>query len=183
MFRRLTVLVLCVAGLAAVGAATASAGGFYYEKQGDPINGRIQGQCGYQCVTSWYRAGSGGNLPQSGCVKYNWLPNGTYNVRLHSDSYNLDIKGRVWYLSDYYCSATVTRDQLFVHTEETASNGQMCGSPYDERYCWDGEGDYHSVGCIKVRRLPVDSDGTSHIGKLDAFHHNTSNVTTVWVAS
>ena len=180
MIRKLTVLVLCAAGFAAFG-TTANATLFSYEKQGDPINGRIHGECGYQCATAWYRAGSG-NSGTNGCLKYNWLPNGYYTVRAHYDHYDFTIKGRAWWLSDYYCSSTgVTRDELFVHTEETADQGQACGSPYIEAYCWDGEGDYYSVGCIKVRRRPVDPDGTSHIGKLDNFVHSWGAATNVWV--
>jgi hypothetical protein len=165
-------IALAVCLVAALTVAPGAAGSiFVYEKRGNPIDGRIWGECGYQCVTSKYRAGSG-NGGTNGCAYGNWLPNGTYTVRMHSDFYSGLIKGRVWYLSDYYCSNGVTRTELFVHSEETASQGQTCGSPYDERYCWDGNADYYSLGCIKVARRPV-VNGYSDLGRIDNFHHGT----------
>ena len=169
MLRRLIVLVACAVGFTAV-APTADAAYFKYRKRDTTIDGRIQGVCGSYCWTSEYRAGSG-NGGKTGCQWGNWIPNGTYNVQFHSDSYNHTIKGRVWYLNNYYCANGVTRTELFVHTEEYYDRSQLCWSPYNEDYCWDGAGDYYSLGCIKVARRPV-VDGYSDVGRIDSFHHS-----------
>jgi hypothetical protein len=117
---------------------------------------------------SW-RAGSG--YTTNGCqVDAGWLPNGYYTLASHQDHYDLTIKGRVWHFDDKQCSDGTWRRELFIHSEETADNGQLCGYPYyDERYCWDGDGDYKSVGCIKVAHAqPYPSD----IAKVDNDWHN-----------
>ncbi len=179
MLRKSIVLALCVLGAALV-VSSAGAYDFRYEKLGSPINGHIRGECGQYCWTSWYRVGSG-NGGTDGCQYGNWLPNGYYSVQGHWDNYDATIKGRVWYLNDYNCGGGVYRTELFVHSEETAGQGQMCGSPYDERYCWDGDSDYYSLGCIKVARLPV-VNGYSDLGRIDSFHHSYT-VTGVLVTS
>jgi hypothetical protein len=63
---------------------------------------------------------------------------------------------------------------------QTANQGQLCGSPYNERYCWDGDMDYYSLGCIKVARGPV-VNGYSDLGRLDAFQHSHGPVRQVYV--
>jgi hypothetical protein len=182
MLSKILVLAALLATVAVAAPTDALAGLFRYEKGGGAIHGRIRAECGPQCYTSWYRAGSG-NGGTNGCAKYHWLPNATYTVWGHWDRYDGTIKGRVWWLNDYYCGNGVVRNELFVHSEETADNGQACGSPYLEPYCWDGETDYYSLGCIKVRRRPVDADGSTHLGRLDAFHHGVSAVRYVVVTS
>ncbi len=54
----------------------------------------------------------------------------------------------MWYLSDKESKSHpgTIRSGLFIHTEETPSNGQ--GSIESER--WDGPSDYISLGCVKV---------------------------------
>src|SRR5919197_866227 len=56
------------------------------------------------------------------------------------------------------------RQELFIHSEETASNGQYCPTIYDDPFCWDGDFDYKSAGCIKLSRAaPYPSDlGQAH---------------------
>ena len=39
---------------------------------------------------------------------------------------------------------------LFIHTEETKTNGQHCPTSGDDPYCWEGSNDYYSDGCVKV---------------------------------
>jgi hypothetical protein len=113
-----------------------------------------------------YRAGSGLNTNECDSAAYDnvggWLPAGYYNLWGHWDNYNGSlIQGRVWRLQDKRCAGGTgtLRTELFIHSEETASNDQTCGSPYVERFCWDGDGDYYSLGCIKIgRAAPYPSD-------------------------
>lgn len=182
MIRRLITAAICASALAAVAAPTVDAAQFVYQRQGSPINGRIRGECGYQCVTSWHRAGSG-NGGMSACQYGNWLPLGNYTVQFHHDGYNGSlIRGRVWRLQDFYCAHNgVWRTELFVHTEETQDRGQSCTSHPDDLFCWEGVNDYYSLGCIKVARMPIGSDGRSDIGRLDNWTHAVGGISHVLV--
>jgi hypothetical protein len=66
------------------------------------------------------------------------------------DNYNGgQIFGRVFRLSDHTCrNGSTRRTALFIHTKETPSQGQACGS--NDSQCWNGFEDYYSAGCIKV---------------------------------
>ena len=100
-----------------------------------------------------WRAGSG--TTKNECeIGNGWLPAGWYALQGHWNHYDgTKIKGRVWYVQDKVCRDGVTRrSQLFIHSEETESNGQSCTSTYDDPFCWEREGDYYSDGCIKVAR-------------------------------
>jgi hypothetical protein len=156
---------LIAAATAAVFAASARAAVYFdffrytnansrlYETWQDASTGKIYAQ------HSW-RAGSG-TRPDECLVGVGWLPGGYYNIVAHYDHYDgTKIKGRVWQLNDKQCANGTTRSELFIHSEETADNGQLCGVPYyDERFCWDGDGDYYSAGCIKLSRsAPYPSD-------------------------
>ena len=117
---------------------------------------------------SW-RAGSGTGTDDC-VVNVGWLPAGYYNIVEHYDHYDATkIKGRVWHLNDKLCSkGSFVRGDLFIHSEETAANGQTCGYPYDEHWCWDGPSDYYSQGCIKLAHAtPYPSD----IGQADNDWH------------
>ena len=178
MLRKLTVvcaLALAVASLVSVERASGAL--FEYYRNGTLIYGQIRGNCGYQCVTSWYRAGSGNGT--NACEPYNWIPIGGYSVPFHADNYGGSlIQGRVWRLSDYQCSNGVRRTELFVHSQETYWQGQDCPSGYPGDFCWDTDNDYYSHGCIKVARMPVPSD----LRALDTFEHSLNGpVTQVWV--
>lgn len=77
-----------------------------------------------------------------------WAPSGWYSIRGHWNNYvGTAIWGRVWRLSDKYNSDGVLRTELFIHTEETSSNGQ---SSTNEAQRWDGASDYTSMGCVKI---------------------------------
>jgi hypothetical protein len=100
------------------------------------------------------RAGSG-NGTRDECAKGSgWLPPGTYDLRSHADNYNGSvIWGRVWHLQDKKCASGVMRTELFIHTEETRTQGQagcLTGPNADGPQCWEGPQDYLSAGCIKV---------------------------------
>ena len=177
MLRKLTILCTLALALASlVSVERASGALFEYYRNGTLIYGQIRGNCGYQCVTSWYRAGSGNGT--NACEPYNWIPIGGYSVPFHADNYGGSlIQGRVWRLSDYQCSNGVRRTELFVHSQETYWQGQQCPSGYPD-FCWDTDNDYYSHGCIKVARMPVPSD----LRALDTFEHSWNGpVTQVWV--
>jgi len=97
------------------------------------------------------RAGSGSSTDP--CAKgAGWIPPGTYGVREHTIHKDDTIAGRTWWLTDAQCSSTnaTVRDELFIHSEETSAQGQTCTSASDDPYCWEGEFDYKSNGCIKL---------------------------------
>ena len=107
-----------------------------------------------------FRAGSGSS--QDECqTGVGWLPAGKYDIVLHVHTYNATIKGRVWQLSDKRCNGGTgtLRTELFIHTEETADAGQACiaGNP-DAPYCWEGDNDYYSAGCIKLAHRKYSND-------------------------
>ena len=119
-----------------------------------------------------YRAGSGASRDECESGR-GWLPAGYYNLWGHYHHYDFTIKGRVWYLQDKACWNGIVRRALFIHSEETASNGQDCdGSVYtDDPYSWEAEYDYYSAGCIKISRAaPYPSD----LAKLHAYWDNWS---------
>lgn len=157
-------LLIIGASLGALSLAPSALGAaFYYERQNSTINGRIKYSANSGTIVSpWYRAGSGNGGTQE-CVTNNWIPTGQHNVQAHYDNYNgTQIKGRVWWMNDIPCGGNV-RTQMFVHSEETSSQGQ---DPNNEPFRWDGDSDYYSFGCIKVARLPV-VNGYSDLGRLD----------------
>jgi hypothetical protein len=165
--KKRAIILVAVLTVGSMLVATANASIFRYQRLGTTIDGHIRNECGYQCMTNWHRAGSG-NGGTSECAYGNWIPVGTYNVEFHANNYDGSlIKGRVWKISNHPCSNGVTRTDLFVHSEETAANGQTCGTPYDQRWCWDGPSDYYSEGCIKIARQPIGADGLSDLGRLN----------------
>jgi hypothetical protein len=139
----------------------------------DTLDGRVLNQ-------QSYRAGSGLNTNECDSAAYDnvggWLPAGYYSLLGHFDQYpGTKIQGRVWQLQDKRCSGGTgtLRTELFIHSEETSTNGQTCGNPYNERFCWDGDSDYYSLGCIKISRAGSPSD----LGRLDGNWHNWSGLT------
>ena len=107
-------------------------------------------------TVSW-RAGSGTST--DACwIGHGWLPTGWYDLNGHWNNYGGDIQGRVFYLQNKQCWNGTWRTQLFIHSEETAGQGQYCPTSGDDPYCWDGEFDYYSNGCIKVSRAGNPSD-------------------------
>ena len=120
----------------------------------DTTDGRIITQA------EW-RAGSGTGTNE--CVSnVGWLPAGWYTITGHYNNYDgTKIKGRVWQLSDKRCAGGTgtLRTELFIHSEETAAQGQYCPTAGDDPFCWEGTFDYNSEGCIKVAHAtPYPSD-------------------------
>ena len=108
-------------------------------------------------TTQTWRAGSGTST--DACwVAHGWLPTGWYDLWGHWNNYDGTIKGRVFYLSNKPCWNGTWRSELFIHSEETAAQGQYCPTAYDDPYCWEGDYDYHSNGCVKVSRAGNPSD-------------------------
>jgi hypothetical protein len=120
-----------------------------------------------------YRAGSGLNRNECDSAAYDnvggWLPHGYYNLWGHYDHYTGSlIQGRVWRLQDKRCNGGTgtLRTDLFIHSEETWDNRQACQSPYIERFCWDNDNDYYSLGCIKISRNSANPP--ADLGRLHA---------------
>jgi hypothetical protein len=138
----------------------------------DTLDGRVLNQASY-------RAGSGLNTNECDSAAYDnvggWLPAGYYSLLGHWDQYDQTIKGRVWRLQDKRCNGGTgtLRTELFIHSEETKYQGQTCFNPYIEAYCWDGDSDYYSLGCIKISR----AGSPSNLGLLDGNWHNWSGLT------
>ncbi|WP_078613261.1 L,D-transpeptidase family protein [Streptomyces katrae] len=98
-----------------------------------------------------YRAGSGVGVTDECRSNRGWLPSGTYQVKGHQTNRNSAIKGYAIQLSDKKCrpkegKTAVKRGDLFIHSEMTKNGGR--GSTEPTR--WDGDGDYKSLGCIKL---------------------------------
>ncbi len=138
------------------------------------------GRCIY--AVSW-RAGSG--VTTDPCQRYyGWLPNGWYDLKAtgHVHDYGgTSIWGRVWSLQDKACKDGTLRTELFIHTEETVDNGQVCTSDPDDRQCWDktkapgdsqaGTNDFLSQGCIKVRRRSPEGSWPDAMSQVDSYWH------------
>src|SRR5918912_2803929 len=102
------------------------------------------------------RAGSGTSTNEC-YLGHGWLPAGWYDIVAHFDHYDASrVKGRVWQLSDKRCmgGTGTLRTELFIHSEETAADGQYCPTVYDDPFCWEGVSDYYSKGCIKLAHAP-----------------------------
>jgi hypothetical protein len=125
-----------------------------------------------QYSRSW-RAGSGSDMDECE-VGRGWLPAGWYAQWGHWDHYDQDkIKGRVWWVQDKTCrNGITTRTQLFIHSEETSSNGQSCTSVYDDPFCWEREGDYYSNGCIKLSRPSPVASFPNDLGAAHNTYHD-----------
>jgi hypothetical protein len=121
---------------------------------------------------SW-RAGSGTSTNECRRAE-GWLPAGWYSQWGHWNDYEGSaIKGRVWWVQDKYCADGVTkRVELFIHSEETASNGQQCTSAYDDRFCWERVADYYSLGCIKLARPSPVANFPNDLGSAHRAYHD-----------
>jgi hypothetical protein len=119
------------------------------------------------------RAGSGTTMNE--CRRgEGWLPAGWYSQWGHWNGYDGSaVKGRVWWLQDKYCADGVTkRTELFVHSEETAANGQRCTSSYDDPFCWERGSDYYSLGCIKLARPSPVASFPNDLGVAHSYYHS-----------
>ncbi|MEU6376714.1 L,D-transpeptidase [Streptomyces sp. NPDC046909] len=100
-----------------------------------------------------YRAGSG-VITNPCATGQGWLPNGTYTIKAYHTKYNGSlIKGYAFQLSDKKCSNGTKRTELFIHSEMTKNGGQGTTEPTR----WDGNSDYKSAGCIKLKPADIKS--------------------------
>ena len=146
-------LVLAVTASAALAAtAPAQAGWFSFHRitnTGSELVWKWTSDTGRLYTSPTWRAGSGTSTVCSE-IGRGWLPVGWYDTWGHWNHYDGRIKGRVIYLQNKRCADGTPRTELFIHTEETAGNGQYCPYSSDDPYCWEGWFDYKSAGCIKV---------------------------------
>ncbi|MFE6225917.1 hypothetical protein [Streptomyces sp. NPDC057854] len=133
-------------------------------------------------LDSW-RAGSGlgdaknakRKVGQNACQKnVGWLPNGDYKIEYFKNNFAGTINGIVWKLQDKRCKSNgkkgTKRDALFIHSE-MKSNGKQ-GRTEPTR--WDGNGDYKSAGCIKLK--------PSDIRELKGYRNNFPKPTRLYVS-
>ncbi|MFI8302764.1 hypothetical protein ACIF80_04785 [Streptomyces sp. NPDC085927] len=141
----------------------------YKKNKKDPSNSRLSliyvQQVNADKNRSWtvktWRAGSGLGTKKNAKSKYGqdackksvgWLPNGTYKIEYFKNNFAGTINGHVWKLEDKWCKGKkAKRTELFIHSE-MKSNGKQ-GRTEPTR--WDGNGDYKSLGCIKLK--PADA--------------------------
>ncbi|ROR92601.1 hypothetical protein [Nocardioides aurantiacus] len=102
---------------------------------------------------SW-RAGSGtGPRGTDGCVRNEgWLPHGDYSFVQQDRRDGNYIDGRVFQLENKRCRNGTLRQALFIHSEQTVTNGQCRDERGDQRCRWEvpAYNDYRSAGCIKM---------------------------------
>jgi hypothetical protein len=96
-----------------------------------------------------WRAGSGDGVTTNTCTSnHGWLPTGSYGGRLHMEYDGSLIKGVAFQLDDKKCNGGSTvRSELFIHSEMNRDGSQ--GTSEARR--WDGNSDFKSNGCVKLR--------------------------------
>jgi len=164
-----------VFALAAPAAATPGAGNgnyLWYKPGTKATNGTLRAYTGYYQALSM-TAGSGSTINWNNpCIQNaGRLPNGwysTYNGH-HVDHKSDLIRGRVWGLSDKAAPGCPLRTELFIHTEETTSNGQDCPTSGDDPYCWENSDDYKSIGCVKISH--PNNGFPNSVGSLHSWWH------------
>lgn len=114
-----------------------------------------------------WRAGSGDGSSTDRCrPNHGPIPHNTYTFIGHTHNDNSGkIMGRTWQVPNTDCDrfdpSSQDRTDLFIHTEETGSQGQSCPTSGDDAFCWEGDFDYISQGCIKV--------SYKNVGQVDQF--------------
>ncbi|WP_411078808.1 L,D-transpeptidase family protein [Streptomyces sp. cmx-18-6] len=109
-----------------------------------------------KAVATW-RAGSGNGSTNSCKSNAGWLPNGSYKIEFHKENYNKKIKGYVIKLQDKKCSKGTKRTELFIHSEMKKNGKQGRKDGKDSPYRWEGNHDYKSEGCIKLKPAHIKS--------------------------
>ncbi|MFI1809060.1 L,D-transpeptidase [Streptomyces sp. NPDC020422] len=123
----------------------------------DPSNSRLllyrktsaRGTAKYRLVAG-YRAGSGTGVKDDCATGKGWMPNGDWRIRFKSRTYDGElVKGYAVYLEDMPCTTgkRKKRTEMFIHSEMNR-DGSQGGT---ERRRWDGDSDYRSNGCVKLR--------------------------------
>ncbi|WP_030666165.1 L,D-transpeptidase [Streptomyces rimosus] len=131
----------------------------FNKNQRDPAASRVRlVQSGTGKVLADYRAGSGqgGTAGRDECARNKgWLPDGTYRVLSHTTHKRGGrdgINGYAIRIADKTCrDGRTQRTALFLHSEMRSDGTQGDAVPgRDSPYRWDGEGDYRSLGCVKL---------------------------------
>lgn len=134
-------------------------GGNYFRwvpNTSDTTNSRLYRIHNSVLLSTSYRSGSGSGSNDPCLTGQGRLPAGWYDTAWEDfgRSKNDLIKGRVIGIQNMQCPSGQWRIELFMHTEETATNGQSCPTSGDDPYCWEGVSgsinDWKSDGCIKV---------------------------------
>ncbi|MEU9581582.1 L,D-transpeptidase [Streptomyces chilikensis] len=96
-----------------------------------------------------YRAGSGDGSTDDCAAGRGWLPDGDWRILLKDRRFKGGkVRGYGIRLENMRCAGgAATRTEMFVHSEMHRDGGQ--GD--DEPRRWDGEADYLSDGCVKLR--------------------------------
>lgn len=155
------------------------------------INGTLYAYKNDSLYTSM-TAGSGMGSAYSTCQSnLGRLPDGWYSSAHdhHVDNKDNTIKGRVWGLQDKDCGSGTVRTELFIHSEETKTNGQSCPTSGDDPYCWESAAeDYRSLGCVKISH--ANNGYPDSVGSLNSWWHNqvggqhsTYTLRILWVGS
>jgi hypothetical protein len=173
---RIVALAALVTALTCAGSAQAANGWWAFERVTN-IDSTLSWKWTYppsaaEYSRSW-RAGSGTSSYECRPAE-GWLPAGWYSQWGHWNQYDGSaVRGRVWWLQDKYCRDGVTRrTELFIHSEETSSNGQSCTSAYDDPFCWERTADYYSLGCIKLARPSPVANFPNDLGNAHSVYHN-----------
>jgi hypothetical protein len=172
---RLAVLAACLLALSASPAGAAD--GWWTFDRDTNLDSTLRWRWTYPDNPTIYgkawRAGSGTSRYECRRAE-GWLPGGWYAQWGHWNNYDGSaIKGRVWWVQDKYCSDGVTkRTELFIHSEETAANGQRCTSTWDDPFCWEREADYYSLGCIKLARPSPVAAFPNHLRSAHRSYHD-----------
>jgi hypothetical protein len=172
---RLAVLAACLLALSASPAGAAN--GWWTFDRDTNLDSTLRWRWTYPDNPTIYgkawRAGSGTSRYECRRAE-GWLPAGWYAQWGHWNNYDGSaIKGRVWWVQDKYCSDGVTkRTELFIHSEETAANGQRCTSTWDDPFCWEREADYYSLGCIKLARPSPVAAFPNHLRSAHRSYHD-----------
>ena len=152
------------------------------------------------CYTTTKTAGSGnssGDNKNPCAVSVGWIPDtyapspdNLYSVTHTEANGGNDVKGTAWLIRNRLYGGSKTtapsrancdldsayeRTDLLIHSEMTDSHTQTCGSPYEEKWCWDGTSDYYSLGCIKVSWGQIHNNSGQTYGalySLDWYWHN-----------
>jgi hypothetical protein len=170
-------ILICLVWVLALPAVAEAANGWWTFHRETNLNSTLRWKWTYPPNPTEYskrwRAGSGTTTNE--CRRgEGWLPAGWYSQWGHWNEYDGSaIKGRVWWLQDKYCADGVTkRTELFIHSEETHSNGQRCTSTWDDPFCWERVSDYYSLGCIKLARPSPVANFPNDLGTAHSYYHD-----------
>ncbi|MFN8185917.1 MAG: hypothetical protein U0R69_02435 [Gaiellales bacterium] len=177
---RMTGIAVAVA-VALVIAAPGTAGNFNFKRQ-TPNNSTLKWEyaCGTGLCSTQWRSGAGTTTNECQ-INQGWLPSGWYSRNAVYHNYDAVIKGRAFWVQDKQCSNGTWRTELFIHSEETVSQGQQCTSNPDDPYCWEGTNDYYSNGCIKLNHATQIGAAHTHLHDTTKGGSSSHGSTTMWL--